>query len=388
MCDDQRRLLLGELCGTLGAASTPHTRATFILSRATLFVSGELRRSTLIGCPWLGIIVGVDVRGRVHIIKKMRAGADASEPIDLADLYESAACERAKWSLGNKSRSLKDWYLSAHPIGYAHNIASGRQGVQYLQLTNGQRRVGYVENQKAASTWTMQTLCSPPDNGRKGEPWHGNTTDRLLASGGQRCDFRRLHKQRVPDWHAEDMIFTFVRSPLDTAFSAYLEVSRRYDKSHPHYRNISCVSVNASTDRFEAFLAALERGKPLGGEVVHAFPQALKVHFPRPAARARRFSAIGKLESLTAHLEQMRWQLAGAQPPEALSSNASRSVSARGFGTTKSQPCHKVDWQRRSLMQRLCRVYRADFICFNYSLPKACVAMGRDVVTGTKSTYD
>ena len=195
----------------------------------------------------------------------------------------------------------------------------------------------------------------------------------------------RTNCLRRAEWKPDDAIFSFVRSPLEMALSAYLEVSRRADGMsaskgvHAAYRNMSCASLSSSTDRFEAYLGDLEAGRPLGGEAVHSFPQAFKIYFPRPTARSRRFSAIGKLENLSDHLGQMRAlfftsELGGSSLAQFQHSGR---ADARGKGSTRHEgsQCSHIDWQRQSLLLRLCRVYLADFHCFNYSMPAECQEM-------------
>lgn len=304
--------------------------------------------------------------------------ADADEVTGLARLYDSAACQRRIWE-----RPRRDWYRMARPIAYSR-LALGKQEVQYLHVPPA-RRVGYVMNQKAASTWITQTMCAA------GERASG--TDRLFRAGRPaNCTNRMLHTDRDPGWGAGDEIFTFVRSPTQTALSAYLEVARRSNGMptgrQPRYRNMSCATARAATDRFEAYLDDVERGGPLGGEAVHSFPQANKIFFPPSAARARRFSAIGRLESLQAHLAQMR-SLFRAEPPRAdettVVGHSHNQADARGRGTTRKDgksPCSKIDWERESLLLRLCRVYRADFACFNYTLPEVCLQHDRAQLPG------
>lgn len=304
--------------------------------------------------------------------------ADADEVTSLARLYDSAACQRLVWA-----RSRSTWYHIARPVAYTR-LAQGKQEVQYLHAPLAQR-VGYVMNQKAASTWISRTMCTP---GADRSPWVG-VTDQLFHVGQPcNCSARLLHTDRDPGWNASDAIFTFVRSPMQTAFSAYLEVARRSDgmssgpslltanNNGPRYRNMTCGNVRASTDRFEAYLDDIEQGRRLGGEVVHSFPQAIKIFFPPSRLRSRRFSAIGRLESLHAHLAQMRSVFFGAAHPEegqaAVVSRSHNPADGRGRGTTRKTLCHTIDWERESLLLRLCRVYLADFTCFNYTIPQVC----------------
>ena len=309
----------------------------------------------------------------------LRAHGHWMEVERLAIQFDGAACQKALWR-----RSRAEVYYIARPVAYAAGLALGKQEVQYLHAPQTTARVGYVINQKAASTWFVSTLCFK-EPGAVGSTYL-NVTDKLFAeSGAHNCSHRLLHTDKAPEWKPDDAIFSFVRSPLEMALSAYLEVSRRADGMsaskgvHAAYRNMSCASLSSSTDRFEAYLGDLEAGRPLGGEAVHSFPQAFKIYFPRPTARSRRFSAIGKLENLSDHLGQMRAlfftsELGGSSLAQFQHSGR---ADARGKGSTRHEgsQCSHIDWQRQSLLLRLCRVYLADFHCFNYSMPAECQEM-------------
>merc|ERR1712187_602557 len=95
------------------------------------------------------------------------------------------------------------------------------------------------------------------------------------------------------------VVFTFVRDPLDTAYSAYKEVSHRRTK----FTNTDIVNVpcDAGDLRYHAYLQALQNASVHYVETFHSWPQAVKTDVLSTLGRSS-FDFIGRFENLEADL--------------------------------------------------------------------------------------
>ena len=165
---------------------------------------------------------------------------------------------------------------------------------------HGARQVAYIRNQKAASQLLTYEL------------------GQLLDLAGPPRSGVSITRSPLPE-NASTFVFSFVRDPFEAALKGYLELRHLAAFRTNQYRAalarafadnelptstvrpvntsvIPCTSERDATAQFRGFLRSLQRGDPLGGDVYHAQPQALKLDHvaygahgrdrrPRPAAR-------------------------------------------------------------------------------------------------------
>lgn len=170
-------------------------------------------------------------------------------------------------------------------------------------------------------------------------------------------------------------VFTVVRDPLKAAQSAYLEVSRRRwlpprlpkgeTRTEPSYRSMPCSGDPLA--RYAAFLRAVRDGAPLGPELFHAFPQALKL------SGATRYDRIIPLEDPAVEAAALKREtgidLLGRLLSERVAGrNLSQSAEWAGCATP-------IELSRATdeVVRLYCRLYRVDYACgLGYELPSAC----------------
>ena len=108
----------------------------------------------------------------------------------------------------------------------------------------------------------------------------------------------------------DSTVFTFVRDPMATVVSAYLEIRDRtpLNISAARFGARRCTDVADADVQFRRFLSAIAAGSGrYGAEFFHAFPQVLKInHVRHNEDRPRRFDAIGRLESFSDGLAILR----------------------------------------------------------------------------------
>jgi len=260
----------------------------------------------------------------------------------------------------------------------------------------------YVRNQKAGSESMLHNLgracaaneyCKAHALHSNSQSWGGPRTwpglwRRPFAAPGLSWHGRaHRHFEREPAWPpAGDVSFTVVREPIATAVAAHLEISRRPDglaeTAKPAYRSMARNNCSAPNARFEAFLDDIERRRNLGNQAFHAWPQALKVW-----ASTRPLDLVVKLEHINRGMEEVLAALRAvtggpsirimAAPVVSKSRQSRLEVHTTRSVTTASDNC-TLDLTDPSLLRRLCRLYFADFVCFGYELPQACLSLDTD----------
>ena len=123
-----------------------------------------------------------------------------------------------------------------------------------------------------------------------------------------------------------------------------------------------CVHPN---EKMHAWLDEIEASNPLGGEFFHAYPQALKLNVIRPSSDTGvRFDALVRLEKFTEGMHEISRR---ANVTMRLRPGKKKEVH-----TTSGDACGDLDLSDPRLLRRLCALYQADFVCFNYERPEAC----------------
>ena len=123
-------------------------------------------------------------------------------------------------------------------------------------------------------------------------------------------------------------------------------------------------------ERFATFLRSVLNGEPLGAEVFHAFPQALKI------SAATRFDRIIQLESPTVEAEALHRET-GIDLLGSLNANlaAGRDWSSDDQWAGCAAPID-LEAAPTSFVSLFCRLYEADYACgLGYALPRACAAL-------------
>ena len=281
------------------------------------------------------------------------------------------------------------WQRSMRPTRHS----SGMQNVQQvydLRFSDGHRNVRYVRNQKVASTllsagcimtrqphtraWLLSWFRESPSN--RPRP---NCTERFV-----RYDSSDDNHPSQDQWpvDTDTVVFSFVREPVAHAVSAYLEVSERNARqveaypqhfrpdATPPYLVMPCDSRANATERFLSFLSSVEQQDALGDWFQHAWPQALKLNV---AGRlSPRFDAIGRVENLSTQLLAIAG-LSGNGKRPGLDSAAQAARATRGEHVrSRSEPCAGIDAGDPRILRKICRLYAADFECFEYPRPAAC----------------
>ena len=165
-------------------------------------------------------------------------------------------------------------------------------------------------------------------------------------------------------------VFTLVRDPLKAAHSAYLEVSRRNPSPNAtaSYRSMPC-SSNAM-GRYAAFLRAVRDHEPLGPELFHAFPQALKL------SAATHYDKIIRLESPDEDALSLKREtgvdlLKRLRPERTRGRDWTNSLQWAGCAA----PMQLSD-AREEAVRLFCQLYRVDYACgLGYDLPTACATV-------------
>lgn len=246
---------------------------------------------------------------------------------------------------------------------------------------HGERHVAYIRNQKAASQLLTYEL------------------GQLLDLAGPPRSGISITRSPLPE-NASTFVFSFVRDPFEAALKGYLELrhlaafrSIQYraalarafaDDSLPASATgpanassiVPCTSERGATAQFRGFLASLQRGDPLGGDVYHAQPQALKLDHVAYGAHGRDhgYDAIGRVETLAADLQAIRAVLALPPSAHALvgSLDLSSPLARSRRHSHRHEPCAQIDRTDPQLMALFCNLYHADYVCFGEALPAAC----------------
>ena len=189
------------------------------------------------------------------------------------------------------------------------------------------------------------------------------------APDGRMAPF--LERAQNASW----FVFTFVRDPIATAVSAYMQVvccsdgaSIRRSSPRPQYLSMGCESPAAATLRFHSYVDGLiEARAQFGDQFYHAFPQALKVNAAGRSV-APRFDAIGSMDRLREDLKRIA-DTSGFAP----GAPGVDAALARGHAPSHAQRnCSRIDLSEPGLLRKLCRIYAVDFTCFGFARPPEC----------------
>ena len=169
--------------------------------------------------------------------------------------------------------------------------------------------------------------------------------------------------------------FSIVRNPVSAARSGYMEVSRRRTGASmadgtssagesATYRRLSCARAD---ERYAAFLQTVIDGAPMGPELFHAFPQALKL------SAATHYDVLLQHESLNASVGGQLHALRRAgldllsrgfelRPPDTHKLNASGLLG-----------CEGINFRAPMIAPLFCKLYAADYACgFGYERLREC----------------
>ena len=214
----------------------------------------------------------------------------------------------------------------------------------------------YIRNQKVAShviVTAMRRQFGPRAGGAPLYRYPYRTAD-----DPQRRTYPRNSADGQPMY-----VFSLVDDPLRVAQRGYLEVSRRY-RGQSAYRNLSCAT--RPEDRYAAFLRSVSNGEPLGPELFHAFPQALKLS---AATRFDRVWSLGALDEAAAALK-------GDTGVDLFDALQPGRVSGRSFNGSEWGGCAgSVNLNKAPEVARLfCRLYAIDYECgLGFERPSVCM---------------
>ena len=148
-----------------------------------------------------------------------------------------------------------------------------------------------------------------------------------------------------------------------------------------------CDSDHSRRRRFAAYLDDIRHRRPLGRDIYHAYPQAMKVDAINPAWRreGKRYNAIGRMEDgVTSFLQQLV-ALVSETPVQrptvdrpivdameiCFNEDAKNSSHASMHHSLSSDAC-AVELSEE-LEREVCAIYATDFACFGYELPASCL---------------
>ena len=232
--------------------------------------------------------------------------------------------------------------------------------------------VQYVRNQKVASHIVIGLLRAQFGKRAGGTPLY-------------RYPYRTRIVQPSPfppstTWGQPNYVFTLVHDPIKVAQSGYLEVSRRAKIGAPAttFRSMPCSTH--PMDRYAAFLRSVSNGEPLGPELFHAFPQAIKL------SAVTRFDRVVSLDNAAA-MEEGSLALRSETGVNLKGSLRAERASGRSFEASEWQGCavpHNLSRPAAREAARLfCRLYEVDYACgLPYARPPALSRRRhRDVLT-------
>ena len=185
---------------------------------------------------------------------------------------------------------------------------------------------------------------------------------------------------------ADVFTFTFVRDPVERAFAAYAEVDgihrvratggdfkvehdfvwSQAPDVRPRYSRVDRALAGGET-RFLAYLDDLVEGRlPIEWEPSHSRPVADHLR-----GGGSHLSFIGRLENLK--WDWPEWQRQAGIPAKRITAMPPEDHFAKNAEYLQAESVPRTD----KVMRRVCQVYAADFECYGYPPPAACLVGAR-----------
>jgi len=220
--------------------------------------------------------------------------------------------------------------------------------------TSPKYNISYVHNQKVG-THSFKKLFGCLDN-RSHTVW--------MAYSGSTQNPRSQGPREL----GQTFLFTFVRDPVGTAWSAYTEVSHR----EPSLVSAPC---NAGNRRYEEYLTQITNGTLKDKTVLYSWPQSLKVDVLTALFR-RQFDFVGRWETASADLRRLLMQ--SGVPMREISRCLADSFE-RGTQHDRDTVCdYQIEASHTHLgldaetWPLLCKLYHVDMVCAGYPVPVHC----------------
>ena len=265
----------------------------------------------------------------------------------------------------------------------AHRLWHRSCGVHDLQLqemqevllanltTNPRMNLWYVRNQKVASTSIMAAM-------RRQLGWWKHTAP-INSDGIVQAVLPYRHlvddtdapfpPQLQADTDRRNYVFTIVRDPFEAARSGYIEVSHRRSWSSGANASFLQLPCSHAVARYERFLRAVEAGDPLGAELFHAYPQALKLSAVSRFDRVLRLEGWARGEQAALLLRETGLDLRRLDP-----SRHHSNLTAYLHGV-ELDGCGSFDLLSAPALTALyCRLYAVDYECGLAPRPAECAA--------------
>jgi hypothetical protein len=185
------------------------------------------------------------------------------------------------------------------------------------------------------------------------------------------------------------ILFTFVRAPLDVAYSAYREVSHRASAYKGLQRTLVNVSCDEGDARFYTFLKALSDASLDYHEVYHSWPQVVKTDILSNLGRTT-FDFIGRIENVDQDLKKLfqkvrdNLQVVPDDFDEMVVSFKEAFISTDGDHMRGTQCDDQIDESGSEngladprVCPLACEIYSSDFDCFGYERPACCQIISR-----------
>ena len=329
----------------------------------------------------------------------------ASRMRALAALYDTPQCQRAiawTWDQFPLQQMAREWVLTQQTITHA-----APSGANWM----------YVRVQKSGSDMLMKGLGAIIGAAGDGRPHHRTRRRRRAPSSSpgevpprgralQGANYTTSQGRRLPFCHpgpcresrqtgsnAPLFAWTVVRDPWPRALSAYAEVTRRCRAADAAtFANLSAFSCSAAPSasrRYAAFVERLRRGAVDCRDSFHAWPNALLMDAlaPRAADDPRRFDAVARLERLETELPALL-RLAGHAAAE-LDLGRMHGVLAAHHHSHAADPCvANVSPSDREALRWFCALYVADYVCLNYTAPRACEGLAPGFLSDGFASHD
>lgn len=185
---------------------------------------------------------------------------------------------------------------------------------------------------------------------------------------------------------ADVFTFTFVRDPVGRAFAAYAEVDgihrirttggdakvehdfvwSQAPDVRPRYSRVDRALADGET-RFLAYLDDLVEGRlPIQWEPSHSRPVADHLR-----GSGSHLSFIGRLEDLK--WDWPKWQRQASIPAKNVTAMPPEDHFAKNAEYLQAESVPHTD----TVLRKVCQVYAADFECYGYPAPAACLAGAR-----------
>lgn len=290
------------------------------------------------------------------------------KPIGRAQLFAGSQCRAAI-----RDANLSRWQKKTSPPEETYKEELYRRQQCY---ENEEIKVMYVRNQKVASTYLAE------DVGAIWKTGDARAGFEMVLESYETSD-ARVHRDKSATLASADwFIYTIVENPLDAALKAYVEVSRRDDlvtDSTNYYRSMPCKTQEQRTARAVRYFEDVKNSSAhYGFEFFHSYPQALKVNVRSYDGRERLFDTIGTLENLDDDFGRIMKAALKTGGGRAFNFTADaipelpRVSYLPPKGHVEDDECSDIDTDSDELVLLLCDLYRADFVCFGYELPKLC----------------